>query len=211
MKTKQSMDLFGNALEDYSKGDRAKFYFKDDSGELFEHDLARYFRKTCQISKLERKLISLSYGDILDVGCGTGNYISLLAKHGKVVGIDISPNIIKVAKDNGCKDCKVADIFNFPTFKKYDTITFLENNLGIGGNIDKTNRLLKKLSNLLKNDGQVLAIVRRVSNKKYITVELKPVWKNRVGPEFGWIHFNINFLSDLCQQTGLHLKILQGN
>ena len=38
-------------------------------------DLSRYFRKTNQLSELERKLISLSYGDILDVDCGTGNYI----------------------------------------------------------------------------------------------------------------------------------------
>lgn len=211
MKTKQSMDLFGEALKAYSQGDRAKFYFKDNAGELFEHGLSRYFRKTSQLSKSERKLISLSYGDILDVGCGTGNYIPLLAKRGKVIGIDISPNIIEVAKKNGCKNCKVADIFIFPTSKKYNTITFLENNLGIGGNVDKTKKLLKKLSNLLKNDGQILAIARRVPDKKYVAVELKPVWKQKVGPKFGWIHLNINFLSDLCEQAGLHLKVLQGN
>lgn len=211
MRIKQSMDLFGEALKAYSQGDRAKFYFKDNSEELFEHGLSRYFRKINHLSKSERKLISLSYGDILDIGCGTGNYIPLLAKRGKVIGIDISPNIIEVAKKNGCKNCKVADIFTFPTSKKYDTITFLENNLGIGGTIDKTKKLLKILSMILKNDGQILAITRRVPEKKYVAVELKPVWKQEVGPKFGWIHFNINFLSDLCEQAGLHLKVLQGN
>ncbi len=211
MKTKQSMGIFGEALKAYSQGDKAKFYLKSDSGELFEHGLNRYFRKTSQLSKSERKLISLSYGDILDVGCGTGNYIPLLAKRGKVMGIDISPNIIEVAKKNGCKNCKVADIFTYQTSKKYDTITFLENNLGIGGNVDKTKKLLEKISNLLKRDGQILAITRRVPNKKYVAVELKPVWKNKVGPKFGWINFNTNFLSDLCEPAGLHLKVLHGN
>ena len=76
MKTKQAMDLLGEALKAYSRGDRDSFYLRDGSGELFRLDLSRYFRKANQISKLERKLISLSYGDILDVGCGTGNYIS---------------------------------------------------------------------------------------------------------------------------------------
>lgn len=211
MRTKQSMDVFGEALKAYSRGDRTRFYFKDDSGELFEHKLNRYFRKANQISDLERKLISLSYGDILDVGCGTGNYIPLLTKRGKTLGIDISPNIIDVARKNGCKNCKVADVFALPATKKYDTITFLENNLGIGGTVGKTRKLLKKLSKLLKNDGQILAIARRVPNKKFVAVELKPVWKQKVGPKFGWIHLNINFLSSLCDKAGLTLKVLQGN
>lgn len=211
MKSKQAMDLFGEALKAYSKGDRSKFYFQENSGELSEHDLSRYFRKTNQLSKTEKKLISLSYGDILDVGCGTGNYVPLLDKKGKVLGIDISPNIINAAKENGCKNCKVADIFTFPSFKKYDTITFLENNLGIGGTVDMTKKLLNKLSKLLKDNGQILANSRRVPDIKYVAVELRPVWKNKVGPKFGWIHFNINFLSDLCGQAGLSLKVLQGN
>ena len=87
----------------------------------------------------------------------------------------------------------------------------LENNLGFGGNVDNTKKLLKKLSDLLKPEGQILTILLRVPDKKYVTVELRPVWKNKVGPKFGWINFNINFLSDLCQQLGFKLKVLHGN
>lgn len=205
------MDVFGEALKAYSQGDKARFYFMDRSGDLFKIDLSRYFRKTNQLSKLERKLISLSYGDILDVGCGTGHYFPLLVTRGNVLGIDISPNIIDIAKKNGRKNCKVADIFTFPTAKKYDTITFLGNNLGIGGTVNKTKELLKKLSDLLNNDGQILAIVRSVHDNKFVAVELKPVWKRKIGPKFGWIHFNIDFLSDLCEQAEFHLKVLLGN
>lgn len=175
MKTKQSMDVFGEALKGYYLGDKSKFYLKEPSGKLSEHNLKRYFRKTNQFSKLERKLISLSYGDILDVGCGTGNYISLLAKRGKVLGFDISKNVIDVAKMSGCKNCIVADIFTFSEKKKFDTITFLENNLGIGGTINNTKKLLKKLSVLLKDNGQILAISRNLCNKDYFSIELNPV------------------------------------
>jgi len=211
MKIKQSNDLFGEAVKAFSQGDKDKLYFKDDSGELFKVDLGRYFRKTDQLLKTEIKLISLSYGDILDVGCGTGNYIPLLAKHGKVLGIDISPNIIDVAKENGCKTCKVADIFTLPTTKKYDTITLLGNNFGIGGTINKTKKLINKLSKLLKNNGQIMAIIRRVANKKFVEVKIRPVWKKKIGATFGWIHLNINFLSDLCGQSEMQLEVLQGN
>jgi len=205
------MDLFGEALRAYSQGDRSTFYLKDRSGELFETDLSRYFRKTNQLSKFEMKLISLTYGDILDVGCGSGNYIPLLAERGRVLGIDISPSVIDVAKKNGCKTCKVADIFTFPTTKKYDTITFLGNGLGIGGTVNKTKKLLKKLSCLLKNDGQILAIGRRVIQRKFVAVQLRPVWKQKIGSRFDWIHISKDFLSDLCEQAGLRLKVLQGN
>jgi SAM-dependent methyltransferase len=211
MKTKQSMDLFGEALKAYASGDRTKLYFKESSGEISECSLKRYFRKAAQISKSERKLISLSYGEILDVGCGTGNYMPLLVKRGKVIGIDISKNVIDVAKLNRCNNCRVADIFTFSEKKKFDTITLLGNNIGIGGSVDKTKKLLKILSNILKEDGQILAIVRRLPNREYFAVKIRPIWKNKIGPKFGWIHLNINFLSDLCRQEGLHLKILQGN
>jgi SAM-dependent methyltransferase len=211
MKTKKAMDLFGEALKAYYRGESVHFFLKDQSGRLFKTDLSRYFRKTNQLSKLERRLISLSYGDILDVGCGTGYYIPLLAERGQVLGIDISPNIIELARKSGCKFCKVADIFSYSTTKKYDTITFLGNNLGIGGTVNKTKKLLEKLSHLLKDDGQILATIRRVPGRKFVVARIKPVWGKRTGPEFGWIHFNIDFLSDLCEQAGFRLKVLRGN
>lgn len=211
MKAKQSMELFGEALRAYAQGDRSPFYFKDSAGELFKTDLSRFFRKTNQLSKLEMRLIALTYGDILDVGCGTGNYIPLLARRGRVLGIDISPKVIEVAKKNGCKRCRVADVFTFPTTKKYDTITFLGNGLGIGGTVNKTKKLLKKLSSILKNDGQILAIGRRVVHKKFVAVQLRPVWREQVGSRFDWIHMSRDFVSELCGQAGLCLTVVQGN
>ena len=112
---------------------------------------------------------------------------------------------------SGCQECIVADIFTFPEKKQFDTITFLENNLGLGGSIEKTQLLLKKLASLLKDDGQILAVARNLRDKKYFAIELCPVWKDKIGPKFGWIHCSIKFLSDLCEEAGLHLTVLQGN
>ena len=128
---KQSMDFFGNALYEYYKGDRSPFFIILPTGEKDYGDLSRYFRTYIHLSRLEKKLISLSKGKILDIGCATGYYIPALNKKGNVLGIDISRQAIKVAKENGLTNCKTADIFKFRTNKKFETITLLENNLGI--------------------------------------------------------------------------------
>jgi len=211
MTTKQSTDVFGEALLAYFQGDRSPFYLRDLSGRLFETDLSRYFRTTTRLSRLERKLISLAHGDILDVGCGTGNYLPLLALHGRVLGIDISPNAIDVGRRSGCKTCKVADIFTFQTAKRFDTITLLGNGLGIAGTVSGTKRLTGRLSSLLKDDGQILALARRVTQGEFVATRLRPVWKQRVGREFGWIHMGRDLLCDLCARSGLCLSVVQGN
>jgi SAM-dependent methyltransferase len=211
MTTMQSRDVFGEALLAYFQGDRSPFYLRDRSGRLFETDLSRYFRTTTRLSRLERKLISLAHGDILDVGCGTGNYLPLLAQHGRVLGIDISPNAIDVGRRRGCKTCEVADIFTFRTGKRFDTITLLGNGLGIAGTVIGTKRLIGRLSSLLKDDGQILALTRRVTQREFVATRLRPVWKQRVGREFGWIHMGRDLLCDLCARSGLRLSVVQGN
>ena len=59
-------------------------------------------------------------------------------KRGKVIGIDISPTVIRVAKARGLKNCKVANIFTWKPRQKFDTIALIENNLGIAETPEKT-------------------------------------------------------------------------
>jgi SAM-dependent methyltransferase len=59
---------------------------------------------------------------IIDVGCGTGIYAKLLTKKGaKVKGFDISPEMIKIAKEeNPQLDLKVGSAYNIPFNEKFD-------------------------------------------------------------------------------------------
>lgn len=53
-------------------------------------------------AKLIERLGSRSFGHILDIGCGTGNYTNLLhARHSaaRITGLDLSAEMIKVARD----------------------------------------------------------------------------------------------------------------
>lgn len=62
---------------------------------------------------------------LLDLGCGTGNFITKISKYFKcMVGIDISPNMIRIAKSN-CPSAHflVGDITHFKLKQKFDVIT----------------------------------------------------------------------------------------
>lgn len=74
------------------------------------------------------KQLPFRYKNVLDIGCGTGEFSRLLAKRAdKVVAIDLSPNMIKVAKHHSRQDTnidfQVADIlkWEFPT-EQFDAI-----------------------------------------------------------------------------------------
>lgn len=203
---KKSMDLFGDALDAYSKGDRTPFYFiignyKD------QHDLSRYFRKVHQLSKIENKMISLCKGNILDIGCGTANYFPKLMKKGKVLGIDISPKIISIAKKNGY-NCVAKDIFTFKSKIKYNTITLFENNIGMAGSVNRTKILLKKLFTLSTEDGKILLVLRNNKEKGFFQNTLQPTWNGIVGRKFKWIIYDKDYLKKLCSEIGLNFEIL---
>lgn len=58
---------------------------------------------------------------IIDLGCGTGKHAKLLAKKGfEVTGIDLSEEMIAIAKQNSTIDFHLGDIANFSLDKKFD-------------------------------------------------------------------------------------------
>lgn len=205
---KKAMDLIGLAVKDVIRGDKNEFVFIDDSGHISTHDIRRYLRKPSYLVSLEKQLIKEARGHILDIGCATGYYLPLLMKQGVTVGMDISDNLIDIARKNGLENCFVGDIFKFKFKNKFDTITLLENNIGLGGSIINTKKLLNKLKNLLNKNGQILMIIRNIDNQNYFKIKLRPCWKGIVGDRFEWISFNINYLKDFLLKSGFIVDIL---
>lgn len=80
---------------------------------------------------IKENMIS-SNSSVLDIGCGTGQQaIALAQRCKKVVGIDISPNMIKIAREKAkscgvnnvefiCVDFEELDIKNSDFYKKFD-------------------------------------------------------------------------------------------
>ena len=106
-----------------------------------------------EINYIHKKLIKLDNLRMLDIGCGTGKYTSLLSKYSsKVTGIDTSKSMIKIAKQKYPKTNFICeDINNFYIHRKYDLIiclfdvfSYLKTNKDINLFLKSVNRLLKK-------------------------------------------------------------------
>jgi SAM-dependent methyltransferase len=205
---KRGMDIFGEALKAHFHGDKTQLFIEDAKGNKYPHNLSKYFRTYKKLDKIEREIISLSKGKILDVGCGPGNYIPYLNKKGKVLGIDISPKVIQVCKERGFKNVSVADIFKLKIKEKFDTIVLLENNLGMAQTIPKTKKLLKILGSLLNEKGQILTNVRDVTTGDYFDGKMRMVWKNKKGDWISWISFSSKFLKNICESVGMKMRVL---
>jgi len=206
---KKATNVLGEAMLEYLNDNSSKLYLIKKDKSKFTIDLSYYFREYKDLSNLEKKAISLANGHILDIGCATGYYIPALKKFGIVDAIDISEHAISIAKAKGIEECHIADIFKYNPPKKYDTITLFENTLGLGGNLSKTKRLFKILMKLLKEDGQIIAIVRHTNyRKKYISSKYIPLWKEKPAKKFRWFYFNIHYFGIFCSKFNLELEIL---
>ncbi len=63
-------------------------------------------------------MIGLTHGDILDIGCNTGYYMRPLMEQGDAMGVDVSQEIIRIARENGFSNCYKGDIFKYKFSKK---------------------------------------------------------------------------------------------
>ncbi len=98
-------------------------------------------------------------GEILEVGCGVGNFTSVLTAFGKVTAIDVNKNYIEKTKDKS-KDALVGfgDIEKGKFFfkdRKFDTIICIN----VLEHIKDDKKALENLKNLLISDGQLIIIV----------------------------------------------------
>lgn len=86
---------------------------------------------------------------ILEIGCGTGNYTQILHRKGyEVTGLDISENMIRVAKKKCTCNFKVGDIAEVNINKKFDACIAM---FAVISYITETSRLIKALANIRKH------------------------------------------------------------
>jgi 2-polyprenyl-3-methyl-5-hydroxy-6-metoxy-1,4-benzoquinol methylase len=63
---------------------------------------------------------------LLDAGCGSGRTLDDLARFGRVIGLDLSPTAVSVARSRG-HDVRLADIADIPLPDgRFDVVTCLD-------------------------------------------------------------------------------------
>lgn len=137
-------------------------------------DPGLYFSEHKQWSPLERRVIKLAQGRVLDIGCGAGRHSLYLQQKGlEVTGIDNSPGAVKVCKLRGLKKVFVRPIAEVDKFKpdSFDTILMLGNNFGLLGSAKGAKQILKKLDRITSPEARILAGTRnpyRTSNPDHL-------------------------------------------
>lgn len=107
-----------------------------------------------------KKFTGFLKGEILEVGCGIGNFTNFLTKYGDVWAIDINDEYIKQTKEEVGDKAQVGfgDIEKGKYFfnkKKFDAIVCIN----VLEHIERDEKALKNLSSLLKIKGFLILLV----------------------------------------------------
>jgi SAM-dependent methyltransferase len=135
-------DAFGQMLLDRANTE----IIERDDGFL---DTAKflYFAPVTQWPAVERRALRWVRGRVLDAGLGAGRVALELQRRGRsVVGIDISPGAVEVARERGVRDVRLLAFEEVDdSIGQFDTIVMLGNNFGLFGSPSKARRLLRRL------------------------------------------------------------------
>tara|TARA_B100000925_G_scaffold242422_1_gene191868 strand:+ start:252 stop:971 length:720 start_codon:yes stop_codon:yes gene_type:complete len=220
----EKKDVFGNALWDYhqSPGDQELITWTS----LTEKDpvpISYYFRTFDQMPLLEKKALEITYGKVLDVGCGAGSHSLFLQnkRNLSVTGLDNSPLAIKITAERGLLHTVQQSIFDFHQ-DNFDTILLMMNGPGVCGNLERLQLLLEKLKSLLNPKGQVLLDSSDLiylfdetpegekiipANHYYGELEYGLLYKNNT-QTFPWLYIDYDLLSHTAYQVGFKTTLI---
>ena len=187
--------------------------------------LAYFFRNYKEMPAIEQKALALSYGKVLDIGCGSGSH-SLYLQNEKglsVCAVDSSLGAAQIAKERGVNQVFHQSILDFEE-GSYDTLLLLMNGLGVAKDFQGVLPLLTHLNNLLAPGGQILL---DSSDLIYLFEEEdQDDWRNAatyygeldfgIGfkgetEEFPWLYLDFKHLSQAAELAGFNCeKILDG-
>lgn len=207
------MDFLGKALEDYHSNNlKTPFVFYRHCLQKkyvmkWEFDLSIYFRKFENLFPLEKKLIDMAYGKILDIGSCTGYYLPYLLNKGPTTGIEISTRINNIARELGIKNSIIGDVFTYKFNNKFDTIVLFGNDAVLSGTLFRLKKILKKFEKLLTENGQILLIIRHIRTLKYWQVVFTPQYNDHFGIPFKCLFLNVHFFREIALKYGFKSSI----
>jgi SAM-dependent methyltransferase len=94
---------------------------------------------------------------LLDVACGTGKHLEFLQEHYQVEGLDLSPQMLEIAR-NSCPQIPFheGNMIDFDLSKKFDVITCLYASVAIVKTLDNVRKSIARMAEHLAHDGILL-------------------------------------------------------
>lgn len=113
--------------------------------------MLNYFAPVARWPAVERRALRWVRGRVLDVGVGAGRVALELQRRGhSVVGIDVSPGAVEVARQRGVGDVRLLAFEDVDeALGHFDTAVMFGNNFGLFGSPSKGRRLLRRLRPLV--------------------------------------------------------------
>ena len=135
-------DAFGQMLLD---GVGTEIIERDDG--FVDAAMLNYFAPVGEWPAVERRALRWVRGRVLDAGVGAGRAALELQRRGRsVVGIDVSPGAVEVARARGVRDVRLLSFEEVDdSLGRFDTIVMFGNNFGLFGSPSKAKRLLGRL------------------------------------------------------------------
>ena len=153
-------DAFGRTVLDHYEGRRAHEIIERSDGYIdVSAGPKAYFDPFRRWLPPERKAMRHVRGRVLDVGVGAGRVALHLQERGHdVVGIDISPLAVEVARRRGVADARVLAFKDVGArLGVFDTIVMMCNNFGLFGSAQGARRMLKRLARVTTDDARIVA------------------------------------------------------
>jgi SAM-dependent methyltransferase len=218
-------DLFGKAILDYQTNNSPEDLVTETSiSEADEMSVSYLFRTFSEMPKIEQEALNISYGKILDVGCGAGSHSLYLEKEMvfEVTSIDISEKAIEACKLRGLKNARVQNILDLEN-EKFDTILLLMNGTGIFGTLKETSKYLQKLKSLLNPSGQILIDSSDIiymfdqdddgsylipADGYYGELTFTIQYKGETEETFQWLYLEYNTLQNAANENDLQCELI---
>ncbi len=218
-------DLFGQAILDYQVNNSPEnLYTETDITETDEMEVSYLFRTYKDMPKIEQKALDLSYGKVLDIGCGAGSHsLELLKKGLDVTAIDWSPAAIEACKLRGITKANCIDVLDYKE-ECFDTLLLLMNGTGIFGKLNRITTYLSKLKSLLAPGGQILIDSSDLiymfdededggkwipQNKDYYgELEFTVTYKGQTEDVFDWLYLDYNTLQNAAHANGFQCELI---
>ena len=218
-------DPMGRAIYEYHKFGKAEDVVVHSS--MFDDDvipIETLFRSLVEMPAIERVALESAYGDILDVGAGSGCHSLALKGLGKrSVAVDISPLSVQVMKERGL-DARLVNFYDPSFTETFDTILMLMNGTGIIGNLDNIRNFFARVKQLLKPGGCLLidssdlrylfeeeedgSIMIDLADDYYGQVDFQMQYKEDLGESFDWLYLDFNTLAYYAEENGFKAEVL---
>lgn len=219
-------DVFGLALKAFDAGDASVLItVESDVAETDQWPLAEFFHSWDDMGPIERKALTLANGRTLDVGAGSGCHTLWLQQQNGVEAeaLDISQGAVEVMKRRGVRKAIAGDFYNFVPGKKYDTLLFLMNGIGLAGSVDGLDKFLARAASLLAPGGQILvdssdliylyeeedgSYSLPIGGRYYGEMTYTFVFNGERSEPFDWLYCDPQTLLDAADRNGLAMEIV---